>query len=206
MRPLRDLLGLVLVPAALLAALLLPDHARELPVEDYEDGGTPLYLDRAYVNRQPSAALDGLRVVRIPRHLRFDVVLEIDAPARVVRLLTEKNDNAVFSGWDPLPELALRVEGHSCVFTRAVDRQLAAGTHRLAPGGPVAASPILVAGDAKVRAGTLRSWNKLTPGAGPLDFVLRNKRKLAGLGLLYAGWVWGYGRVGRRRGEEREKG
>jgi hypothetical protein len=198
MRPLRDLLGLVLVPALLLAALLAPDYRQELPVEPYEDGLTPLYLDRPYVNSKPHPALEGLRVVRMPRHLRFDVVLEVAAPARVIRLICEKNDQAIFSRANPVAGLSVRVEGRSCVFTGAAARQLPAGTHRLTPGEPVAAAPILVATDGPIHAATTSSWNKLTPGDGPLGFVLRNKRKLAALGLAYAGFVWGYWRLTAR--------
>jgi hypothetical protein len=60
--------------------------------------------------------------------------------------------------------------------------------HRLAPGGPVAATPLLVAGEGEIRARTTAAWNKLTPGRGPLDFAMRNEKKLAGLALAYAGW------------------
>jgi hypothetical protein len=200
MQPLRDLLGLVLVPAALFAVLLLPDHVRELPVERYEDGVTSLFLDRPYVNRAPAAALGGLRVVPIPRHLRFAVALELEAPARVWRLVCDRNEEAFLSGWEPVPDLALRVEGRSCVFTRAVARSLPAGVHRLAPGGPVSAAPILVETRGAVRATTTADWNKLTPAAGPIDVALRNPRKVGGLALLYAGWVWGYARWRGRAG------
>jgi hypothetical protein len=201
MQPLRDLLGLVLAPAALFVALLAPDHRQELPVEPYEDGVTPLYLDRPYVNREPTGALTGLQVVQLPRHLRFDVALELAAPTRVMRLLCDRNDAATLSGGEPVAGLSVRVEGRSCVFTRAAEQRLPAGEHPLPPGGPIAAAPLLVASEGPIRAATTASWNKLTPGSGPIDFVLRNKRKLAGLAAVYAGFAWGYWRVrGRKRG------
>jgi hypothetical protein len=202
MQPLRDLLGLVLGPAAVFVALLAPDHRQALPVEPYEDGVTPLYLDRPYVNREPKGALEGLQVVQLPRHLRFEVLLEVAAPTRVMRLLCDRNDAATLTGGEPVAGLSLRVEGRSCVFTRAAARRVSAGEHRLPPGGPVAAAPILVAGDAPIRAETTASWNKLAPGSGPIDFVLGNKRKLAGLAAVYAGFAWAYWRLRTRRNED----
>jgi hypothetical protein len=45
-----------------------------------------------------------------------------------------------------------------------------------------------VASDGAIRARTTSAWNKLAPGSGPLDFALRNKKKLGGLALAYAAW------------------
>jgi hypothetical protein len=193
----RDLLWFVLLPVALVTGLHALDFPLALPVEPYADGETPVYLDRPYLNAAPAPALAGQRIVRLPRHLRFEVELELPAPARVMRLLSEENDNAPFAGWEPL-DARIRVDGRSCVLTRAVAKRLAAGVHRLPPGGPVAAAPLLVAGEGEIRARTTSAWNKLTPGAGPLDFAMRNKRKLGLLVLAYAGWCWGLWRLRRR--------
>jgi hypothetical protein len=183
----RALLWFVLLPVALVTGLHSLDFPLALPVEPYEDGVTPVYLDRPYVNAAPDPGLAGQRIVRLPRHLRFDVELELSEPAQVVRLLSDEHDAAPYAGWEPL-DARIRVEGRSCVLTRAVAQHLAAGIHRLPPGGPVAAAPLLVAGEGEVRASTTRAWNKLTPGAGPLDFVMRNKRKLGLLALAWAAW------------------
>lgn len=188
MRSRGDLLWLLLVPAALAGALLSLDLPQELPALPYVDGTTPLYLDRPYANAHANAALAGQRVVQVPRHLRFEVVLELDAPARVTRLLSDENDNRAFEGWTPETALRIEVPGRSSVLTRAVSRDFPAGTVRLAPGGPVAAAPIVVASAGEVRAQTTQSWNKLTPGPG-LDLVLRNKTKLAALALAWGAWV-----------------
>jgi len=188
MRILRDLFGFVLTPFALGLGLVSVDVPRSLPVEPYADGVTPVYLDRPYVNAAPVQALEGQRIVRLPRHLRFDVELELAAPAQALRLTSEENDNAVFAGWEPVDALPVNVPGRSCALTRAVARSLAPGVHRLPPGGPAASAPLLVASDAAIEARTTSAWNKLTPGSGPLDFALRNKRKLAGLVLAWGGW------------------
>jgi hypothetical protein len=184
----RDLLWFVLLPAALVTVLLSLDFPLALPVEPYTDGVTPVYLDRPYLNAAPAAALAGQRIVRLPRHLHFDVELELSQPAQVTRLLSEEHDAAPFAGWEPL-DAQIRVDGRSCVLTRAVASRLAAGVHRLPPGGPVASAPLLVAGDGEVRARTTSAWNKLL-GGSPLELVLWNKRKLGLLALAYAGWCW----------------
>ena len=183
----RGLLWFVLLPVALVAAVHSLDFPLALPVEPYADGVTPVYLDRPYVNATPDPALAGLRIVRLPRHLRFEVELELAAPGRALRLLGDENDAAPFAGWERV-DARVHVEGRSCVLTRAVAKPLAPGVHRLPPGGPVAAEPLLVAAEGEIRARTTRGWNKLTPGAGPLDFVARNETKLGLLALAWAGW------------------
>lgn len=182
----RDLLWFVLLPLALVTAGLSLDFPLELPVEPYVDGATPVYLDRPYLNVAPAAALAGQRIVRLPRHLHFDVELELAAPARVTRLLSDEHDASPFAGWEPL-DARIRVDGRSCVLTRAVAARLEAGRHRLPSGGPVASAPLLVAGEGELHARTTSAWNKLI-GDGPLELVLWNKRKLGVLGLAYAGW------------------
>jgi hypothetical protein len=183
----------VLAPLVLAAVVLTLDFSRTLPVEPYTDGVSPVYIGRAYRNDPPEPALAGYRVVPVPRHLRYDVVLELSQPGRVLRLLSEKNDNAVFDGWERMDALRVNVFGRTCVLTRAVGKDFAPGVHHLAPGGPVAAAPVLVASAGEVRARTTSTWNKLTPARDPVRFVMSNKRKLATLALAYASWcglVW----------------
>jgi hypothetical protein len=192
------LVGFVLAPLTLVLGLLSLDFSRRLPVEPYQDGVTAVYLDRPYRNETPDPGFAGLRIVRLPRHLRFDVALELSEPARVLRLLSDEHDNAPFADWEPVPAL-VRVPGRSCVLTRAVAKELLPGLHPLPPGGPVAAAPLLVASAGEVAATTTSTWNKLTPGNGALELVLRNKRKLATLALLYVGWCVALARLFERR-------
>src|SRR5262245_63030233 len=100
MRSLGDLFLLLFVPVALLGAVASLDIPMTLPVEPYQDGVTALYVDRPYANTVSNPELAGQRVVRVPRHLRFDVELELSAPARVVRLLCERNEKATFADWE----------------------------------------------------------------------------------------------------------
>ena len=187
MRSIGDLFWYLCVPAVLVGALISLDLSRSLPVVAYQDGTTALYLDRPYANSVSNPALVGQRVVPVPRHLRFEVELELSAPARVTRLLSDANDNGAFAAWEPAEALRIDVPGRSCTLSRAVSRSFEAGRVRLAPGGPKAAAPILIASTGGVRARTTQEWNKLTPARG-LGFVTSNKRKLGGLLLAYAGW------------------
>ena len=199
MTRIRALFTFVLVPLALVAAVHSLELWRTLAVEPYQDGATPVYLDRPYVNTAPAAALAGQRIVRLPRHLLFDVELELSGPARVMRLLSDANDNTRFADWEPLAALRVNVPGRSCVLTRAVVKGLAPGRHRLAPGGPIATAPLLVASDGEIRARSRTNWNKLTPASDPQEFVTRNGSKLAGLALTYAGYCWALLRWRTRR-------
>ena len=190
MRSIGDLVWFLIVPVVLAGAAISLDFPMTLPVAPYEDGVTRVYLDRPYRNEASNPALTGQRVVRLPRHLRYDVELELSAPATVTRLLSDENDNSAFAAWERAGALRVAVTGRSCVLTRAVVRGFEPGTARLAPGGPLAAAPILVASDGEIVARTTNAWNKLTPGADPLDFGMRNKRKLMGLALAYGAYVF----------------
>jgi hypothetical protein len=188
MRSIGDFFWLVIAPAVLVGAAISLDLPLALPVVPYQDGVTALYLDRPYANTVSNPALTGQRVVRVPRHLRFDVELELSAPAQVTRLLSDENENSAFADWERTDALRVAVPGRSCALTRAVVRSFGPGTARVAAGGPLAAAPILVASEGAIVARSTASWNKLTPAPDrdPVDFVMRNKRKLAGLVLGYA--------------------
>ena len=189
---LGDLSWFVIVPAVLVGAAVSIDLPMELPVAPYQDGVTALYLDRPYANSVSNPALAGQRVVRVPRHLGFDIELELSGQAKVIRLLSDENDNSAFAAWERTDALQIAVPGRSCTLTRAVVRSFGPGTTRLAAGGPIAAAPILVESEGEVRARTTHSWNKLTPApdGNPVEFVMRNKRKLSGLALAYGAYAF----------------
>ena len=189
---LGDLSWFVIVPAVLVGAAVSIDLPMELPVAPYQDGVTALYLDRPYANAASNPALAGQRVVPLPRHLRFEVELELSAPAQVTRLLSDENENSAFADWEPADALRIAVPGRSCTLTRAVTRSFGPGTARLPAGGPAAATPILIASAGAIVARTTSSWNKLTPApdGDPVGFVMRNKRKLAGIALAYGAYAF----------------
>jgi hypothetical protein len=192
----RDLVGFVAVPAALAWIATRLDLPLRLEAEPYEEGETSLFLDRRYVDTRIDTGLARHRVIRIPRHLRFEIQLELSEPAELVRLLTDRNDNRVFADWEPADDVQVHVPGRSCVLNRAVRRRVAAGSVRLPPGGPVTASPLLVATAGEVSARTLRSINKLLRGkaTGWRGFLASNRNKLIALALawlVYASALYG---------------
>ena len=190
MRSIGDLFWFLILPVLFAGWAISLDFPMTLPVDPYQDGVTALYLDRPYANAASNPALAGQRVVRLPRHQRFDVELQLSAPARVIRLLSDENENAPFADWERDDALRIDVPGRSCALTRAVARSFGAGTIRLPPGGPVAASPMLVASDGEVVARTTSTWNKLesAPDGNPVGLVMRNKRKLLGIALAWGAW------------------
>jgi len=161
---------------------------------------TPLFLDRPYVDTERNPGLEGLRVVRLPRHLRFDVELRVSEPAALVRFLSDENDNRAFANWERADDLRVNVPGRGCALTRAVRRRMAPGFAQLPAGGPCSASPLLVSTEGDVSARTVHSWNKLVrpTRGGWSEFVVGNARKLAGLALAYLVYCWLLGRRARR--------
>lgn len=188
----EDLIGFVLVPAGLAWLATKLDIPLPLEAEPYQEGVTSLFLDRHYVDTRVDSGLTGHHVVRIPRHLRFEIELELSEPAELVRLLTDKNDKGVFADWEPADGVQVHVPGRSCVLTRAVRRRVGSGSFRLPPGGPATASPLLIATAGNVSARTLRSTNKLfAPRKGGWTrFLSGNRNKLAALALGWLAWVW----------------
>ena len=132
----RNLFWLVIAPAVLVGAVLSLDLPLALPVAPYRDGVTALYLDRPYANTAQNPGLGSRRVVQVPRHLRFEVELELSAPAEVTRLLCDRNDNSSFAAFEPDAALRVAVPGRSCTLTRAVTRSFPPGMLR------VVASPL----------------------------------------------------------------
>jgi hypothetical protein len=183
-----DLVGFVVAPAALAWIATRLDLPLPLEAEPYQAGVTSLFSDRRYVDTQIDSGLARHRVVRLPRHLRFEIELELSESAELVRLLADENDNRVFADWEPADGIQVHVPGRSCALTRAVRRRVAAGSFRLPPGGPVCASPLLVLTAGTVSAKSVRALNKLMRGKarGWLGFLASNRNKLVALAL---GWL-----------------
>jgi hypothetical protein len=191
-----DLVGFVVAPGALAWIATRLDLPLRLEAEPYQEGVTSLFSDRRYVDTQIDSGLARHRVVRIPRHLRFEIQLELAEPAELVRLLADENDNRIFSDWEPADGVQVHVPGRSCALTRAVRRRVGAGSFRLAPGGPVAASPLLILTAGTVSARSVRASNKLMRGKahGWLGFLASNRNKLIALALawlVYASALYG---------------
>lgn len=139
---------LAVLPVPLLAWFFGADDTRtrirsEFIVESFAEG-IPLFSNRDYFADPAPAELEQATVVRIPRHFRRRIELQIDAaPVTVFRFVCELNDNHEIEGWQTLESPAKAVGG-SCTHTRVVRRTFEDGRISLLPGGPVASNPILV--------------------------------------------------------------
>lgn len=198
---------LLLLPAAIGWGLTQINLPLILSVESYEDGRTPLFSDRPYANAAAHAGLHGFRVVRLPRHLRYDVELSLSGQASLVRLLCDRNDNRALSDWEPLGQFAVEVPGRSCTLTSAVAKRVGAGLHRLPAGGPICSSPLLVATEGRIEARSVRSSNKfvLNEKGSVGAFLADNGRKLLALAGAYLAYCWTYCWLFRRLERKRPR-
>jgi len=196
----RKVLVFALLPAALGWGATRLELRQTLGVEDYSDGRTPLFSDRPYLNAASHQDLRGFRVVRLPRHLRFEVELSLSESASIVRLLCDRNDNRAFAEWEPLTQAEVDVGGRSCSLRRAVTQRLEPGEHRLPAGGPICSSPLLVATQGRLEARTRSSLNKFVVGdrRGWLAAIGSNKWKVLAAAGAYLAYCWLLRRLLRR--------
>src|SRR5262245_50417499 len=176
----------VLLPVAIMLLVTSVQIPRPLRIVDYEDGTTSLYLHRPYVNELAGSLPRPMRLVLLPRHLHAPVALQCTEPCEVYRLLAEGNDNAPFADWESTG-IRVQVPGRSCALTQVVRKEFAPGSYELPPGGPLAASPVLVRTGGQISARTIRSDNRFTSlsaAGGWGDFFQLNLHYLAGAGLL----------------------
>lgn len=140
--------------------LFMPIKREPLPIADYA-AKKPLYSDRDYANTLATPLPAGTKVVPIARHREQPIWLTASGPVTIFRMIGDdkENDNSVFADHQEL-DAKVSVVGQSCTLTRLIKLDLPAGEHCLPPGGPVAAAPLLFAGDAEVTAES--RWTLLT--------------------------------------------
>lgn len=139
--------------------LLSPHFSEPIEVVDYQKDA-PLYADRDYANSAETPVLEDAKVVLIERHRSDPIWIETDSDITVFRMLTPVNDNTDFLSHDEV-DADIHVKGLSCTMEKLVKLELEAGTHTLPPGGPVAASPLLIVSDAEFEASSrysLLTW------------------------------------------------
>tara|TARA_B100000212_G_C27241462_1_gene476074 strand:+ start:106 stop:627 length:522 start_codon:yes stop_codon:yes gene_type:complete len=116
-----------------------PPNIRILPYAK----GTPLFSDRNYEDELGSKSLEPSYVVQLPRHLDANITLMASEKIIIYRLLSDDNDNQIFSDWN-LTEIPVLVNGASSKHTKVVSKAFNSGEIELSSGGPVCSSPVLV--------------------------------------------------------------
>lgn len=105
--------------------------------------GTPVFVDRGYYDLVGDQRLEGLFLLQIPRHYSQDIVIKADSSLTIYRLISDDNINTPFESWKPT-DIRINVRGFTTTHTRVVKKDFDPGMITLSPGGPVAASPILI--------------------------------------------------------------
>ena len=116
-----------------------PPKIRILPYAQ----GTPLFIDRNYEDEIGSKSLESSYVVQLPRHFDGNITLVANEPTIIYRLISDDNDNQLFSDWN-VTEIPVLVNGSSSKHTKVVSKAYKAGEIELSSGGPVCSSPVLV--------------------------------------------------------------
>jgi len=105
--------------------------------------GVPLFSDRNYEDEIGSITLEPGYVVQLPRHFDGNITLMAREQIIIYRLISDENDNQIFSDWN-LTEIPVLVNGSSSKHTKVVSKAYKAGEIELSSGGPVCSSPVLV--------------------------------------------------------------
>ena len=119
-----------------------PPKIRILPYSK----GIPLFSDRNYEDEIGSKTLEPSYVVQLPRHFDGNITLVANEPSIIYRLISDDNDNQIFSDWN-VTEIPVLVNGVSSKHTKVVTKAINAGEIELSSGGPVCSSPVLVKQD-----------------------------------------------------------
>lgn len=105
--------------------------------------GTPLFSDRNYEDEIGSTLLEPSYVFQLPRHFDGNITLVASEKIIIYRLISDDNDNQIFSDWN-VTEIPVLVNGSSSKHTKVVSKAYKVGEIELSSGGPVCSSPVLV--------------------------------------------------------------
>jgi hypothetical protein len=105
--------------------------------------GMPLFSNRPYHDSIGSKELENSYVIQIPRHFKGNLKIEINDEVLVYRILSDKNDNSLFSNWETT-NIKIKVKGDSGNHTEVVKKKFNPGVVKLNSGGPKTSSPIII--------------------------------------------------------------
>lgn len=112
-----------------------------LLIKPYEPG-EPIFWDRPYSDHIKDERLNDLYLVKIPRHLKFDVMLNLPKDMTIYRAICEKNHND-FVNWEKT-SILMAMGGDSCINFKVIKKKFKAGWNSFKPGGPFSSSPIFL--------------------------------------------------------------
>lgn len=110
-------------------------------IKKYEPG-EPLFSNRPYYDHIKDERLNGLFLIKIPRHLSFDIVLKLLNDTTVYRAICD-NNRKDFNAWTKT-DIILALGGQSCNNLKIVKKVFQKGTHFLKPGGDLTSSPVFL--------------------------------------------------------------
>ena len=132
----------VMIPIAF-ASLIGNFHYGKVSLEIESYRGR-VYSDRNYSTSVSIPEFSGLKVVLIPRHIKYDINLSnLSEGTTIFRMLSDKNDNSGFYLWEKA-DIAAEVKGQTCTLTSIVKKKIDTNQISLSSGGPLASSPIIV--------------------------------------------------------------
>jgi len=110
-------------------------------IKRYEPG-EPVFSDRPYYDHIKDERLNDLFLVKIPRHLSFDIILKLFKDTTVYRAICDDNRKD-FSAWIKT-DIIMTLGGQSCNNLKIVKKVFQKGTHFLKPGRDLTSSPVFL--------------------------------------------------------------
>jgi len=117
---------------------------KKLDLIKYSEGKS-IWADRIYYNHKNDIKLLKFYLIRIKRHQKQDIKIEIKKDLIIYRPICEKNDNSNYNDWEKV-DFEISIIGSSCAHKKIVKKKFKKGYINLSPGGPVASDPIFIEG------------------------------------------------------------
>ena len=104
-----------------------------------------IWADRIYYNHKNDIKLLKFYLIRIKRHQKQDIKIEIKEDLIIYRPICEKNDNSNYKNWEKV-DFEIAIIGGTCAHKKIVKKKFKKGYISLSSGGPIASDPIFVEG------------------------------------------------------------
>jgi len=104
-----------------------------------------IWSDRIYYNHKNDIKLLKFYLIRIKRHQKQDIKIEIKEDLTIYRPICEKNDNSQYKNWEKV-DFEIAIIGGTCAHKKIVKKKFKKGYISLSSGGPIASDPIFVEG------------------------------------------------------------